>query len=516
MCMANDKRDSKKATKITGSTPLSGYKQNKKVLTPPMADIPNMVLQSWINDRLPNMLWAILIRYGHSGDSGYAIFRQILRWLADNSSEGDVTGVTHTDIAQMSDGLRVKFINEIVSVAGSDVLKPLLLLPGLPAYDDWEKALVSAKSTPDKDWELMANSIEKVLWHQSQEATDVRWVKLMGRVLRGNMRFFEGMVDALDELNNYPNKGDQRSVRARIRSMEMMSNMTEAKPEWPEEFWDFVYDQTNCFPEISWREADVKKRYEEASNDKKFYGQPLADIRQALMDHFMATSKSTKIDAKHEAVFGLAIYALDTFIENCILETASTISGRATARIIFETYITLAHLLKKETDSESAWDTYRDYGNGQLNLINRKYIDQSYVSAMVNPAVIERLANEDKWSEYVPISLGNWDETDLRKISVSLGVKDLYDKYYPYTSGYLHASWGAVREASFQTCYNPLHRLHRIPSYGLPILPGVNEDCLQLLNLIFGLVDSAYPDFKHVLSERPKSAEIPAGSKSDK
>lgn len=505
--MIKGKDDSKRAS---NSTPLSDYKQTKKILTPPMASIPNVVLQSWINDRLPDMLWAALIRHGHPGDSGYAIFRQILRWLADNSVEGEVAGVTHTDISNMADSLRTKFITEIVSIAGTDALRPLLLLPELPAYSDWKKALSSAESTPDKDWELMAESVQGVLWHQSQEATDVRWVKLMGMVLRGNINFFNGVEDNLDELNSYPNKGDQRSVRPRIRSMEMMSNMTDVKPEWPEKFWDFVYSVTSCFPEIGWQETDIKKRYKDMSLDKKFYGQTLADIRQALMDHFMATSRSTKIDAKHESVFGLAIYALDTFIENCILETASTISGRATARIIFETYITLAHLSKKETDGDPAWDSYRDYGNGQMNLINRKYVDESLVSAMVDPEKIERLANEDKWSEYVPINLGNWDETDLRKISISLGIKELYDKYYPYTSGYIHANWGAVRESSFQTCYNPLHRLHRVPSYGLPILPGVNEDCLKLLNLIFELVDNAYPDFKHVLNERPKTVETPA------
>lgn len=503
--MSKRKKAKKKATNASRPTPLAKYHQNKKMLTPPLANLPNVVLQSWINDRLPDMLWAILIREGHPGELGYEIFRQLLRWLDKHSGEGEINGVTHTSIAQMPDKLRLEFIAEIVSLAGTDVLKPLLLLPDLPAYSDWRDAFKEVKSVPESDWDSLGAAVEKVLWHQSQEATDVRWVKLMGMIIHGKMSFVSSMMDGLDELNGYPNKGDQRRVRPRIRSMEMTSTMMTEKTEWPDKFWDFVYSETVCLPEVSWEEEDIKNRYEDTVNDKKYYEQPLAAIRQALMDHFMATSRSTKIDARHEAVFGLALYALDTYISNSILETSSTISGRATARIILETYVTLAHLLNKEANGEDAWDAYRDYGNGQLNLINRKYVDEAYESSMVDPEKMDRLANEDKWSEYVPINLGHWDETDMRKISVSLGVKDLYDKFYPYTSGYLHANWGAVREASFQKCYNPLHRLHRVPSYGLAILPGVNEDCIELLNRILRLVDGAYPDFKHEITKRPKS-----------
>lgn len=501
--MKDVRNKSQRKLKDSNSTPLSGYKQNKKTLTPPLATIPNMILSSWINDRLPEMLWAALIRNHHPGNTGYAIFRSNLRWLGDNIKDGDITGICHSDIANMSDDLRKQFIERIVVDASTEALRPLLLLPELPAYDDWKEALGSSTGTPEKDWEQLAASVQLVLWHQSQEATDVRWVKLVGTILTGKINFFSGLSSRLDEINNYPNRGDQRSVRPSIRSMEMMGNMTEDAPEWPAKFWRYVYENTRCFPEIGWREEDAVKRMDGVTKDKEFYGRQLERLRQDLLNHYMATSETTSMDARHESVFGLAIYALDTFIENCILETAGTVSGRATARIIFEAYVTLAYLVSKEARGEPAWDGYRNYGAGQINLIHKKYSDESYDSAMVDITVIDKLANEDKWSEYVPINVGNWDESDLRKICIALGKKDVYDKYYPYTSGYLHASWGSVREASFQTCYNPLHRLHRIPSYGLPILPNVNEDCRQLLNEIFKLVNKTYPGFKHTLRKRP-------------
>jgi len=500
----------KDKTTNSKSTPLASYKQSKKVLTPPLATLPNIVLSSWMNDRMPEMLWAVLIRNKHPGDMGYAIFRDVLRWLAENKGANEVGGVTHTDIANFDQNLKENFISRIVDQAGTDALKPLLLLKELPSYDSWKEAMKSAKLEPEKDWDILAHSVSDVLFHQTQEATDIRWVKLMGALLGGKMQLPSEMLNGF---NHYPNRYDQRKVRPSIRSTEMMIGMASkeegavANP-WPNQFWRFAQKETVCIPEIdTFSKDEITKKYDDIDNDKKYYDLPLRGVRDALIDHFFATSTSTAIDARHEAVFGLALYAVDTFIENSILLTSSTTSGRVTARIIFETYINLKYLLDQEKVGNLLWDTYRDYGVGQISLIERKYEDEGYESSMVDIKKIDSIANEDKWSEYVPINIGNWDASDLRTISIKVGEKDLYDMYYPYTSGFIHASWGAVREVSMQTCFNPLHRLHRIPSYGISVLPSVNEDCRQVLNKLFGLVDQAYPDFKNQIDKQPEKIE---------
>jgi len=269
-------------------------------------------------------------------------------------------------------------------------------------------------------------------------------------------------------------------------------------------FWDFTQKETICIPELAAHDEDeVVAKYKAVSDDKKYFDKQLREIRNALMSHFFNTATTTAVDSKHETVLGMTIYAFDVFVENSILQTAGTVSGRVTARIIFEAYITLKYLLHKEKEGTPLWDVYRDYGSGQISLIERKYEDEHYESSMVNLKKMDTIANEDKWSEYVPINIGNWESLDLRKMSIAIDEKDLYDKYYPYTSGFIHANWGAVRESSMQTCLNPLHRLHRIPNYGLPILPNVNEDCRQTLNKMLDLVGEAYPGFKKNIRKRP-------------
>jgi hypothetical protein len=285
----------------------------------------------------------------------------------------------------------------------------------------------------------------------------------------------------------------------------MMDNLKDKKYKWAEKFWKYCFENTVCIPEINEKsQKEILRKQQAVSKDKKHYYSKTPELRDALISHFFNTTRTSTIDSRHETVFGLAIYALDIFIENIILLTSSTPNGRVTARIILESYLTLAYLMKKETDGDMLWDAYRDYGSGQISLIERKYEDNNLSSDMVDIKKMDTIANEDKWSEFVPINLGHWDTSDLRKISIEVGEKELYDKYYSYTSGYVHANWGAVREAAFQSCFNPLHRLHRVPSFGLPILSNVNEDCRIIINKILGLVDKAYPKFKHTVPKPSK------------
>ncbi|HEX74026.1 MAG TPA: hypothetical protein G4N93_02630 [Dehalococcoidia bacterium] len=120
---------------------------------------------------------------------------------------------------------------------------------------------------------------------------------------------------------------------------------------------------------------------------------------------------------------------------------------------------------------------------------------------------IDRLANEDKWIEFTSINLGHWASVDLRKISDDVGLKELYDKYYVYTSGYMHSNWGAVRESVYQKCVNPLHRYHRIPTYDLPLMPSVTSDARNITNGILECLSEAYPKLDCRLTQSDKKEQ---------
>lgn len=147
-------------------------------------------------------------------------------------------------------------------------------------------------------------------------------------------------------------------------------------------------------------------------------------------------------------------------------------------------------------DSPELWKSYRAYGAGQAKLSFLKLDASSQKPTSVDTQTLSNLANEDTWQEFLPIDLGHWDKSDLRKMSEEAGVKDVYDNFYGWTSTYSHGQWCAVRDVVFDTCGNALHRLHRIPRSDARSLPLAIPDGCHLVDKVMELVSKAYPKFE--------------------
>ena len=115
----------------------------------------------------------------------------------------------------------------------------------------------------------------------------------------------------------------------------------------------------------------------------------------------------------------------------------------------------------------------------------------------VQAETLSVLANEDVWEEFLPIELGHWEKANLRELSIQANVKDVYDKFYGWTSTFTHGHWGAVRDSVFDTCGNPLHRLHRIPRNNTRALPDVIPDACYLVDGILEFLSKSYPTFSN-------------------
>src|SRR5207244_3060643 len=96
---------------------------------------------------------------------------------------------------------------------------------------------------------------------------------------------------------------------------------------------------------------------------------------------------------------------------------------------------------------------------------------------------------EDFWQEYLPIRLGHWDSSNLRTHSIESDTKEEYDRYYDWTSAYSHGQWAAIRDVLWETCANPLHRLHRIPRRTKRMLEDVVPDGCRVVDLVLSQVD---------------------------
>lgn len=478
---------------------LKQHKQIGKTLQSPMMRIAkqtNMELLSWIDNRLPELLWACLVIFVIPRNHALAIFRKIAElgfMYRDNTQNGTSQWeLTLSCLAILPDDIFLNFIKIITEhPKGYIALRPLLLLDTLPGKERWVISLACTEQI--SDWQTITEAIAITLNHQSQESTDVRWMLSMFKIALGQIMLPPEMAE---KLVNYPNKGDLRSVRPHIRTMEMATRhplLSGTTNQWNNAFWLECLKKTDCisFP------IEQKKELEYDNNAifEKFKNtQPL------FTQHWVNTVETSAADAKHDTVFGFGFYSLALFRE--LLMTTNHhrqgITGRLILKTLTDIQITIAYLLIE--DKSELWIKFRRFGTGQAKLALLKFLEsEGEKPKFISEELLKQIVNEDMYQEFVNIELGDWCGLTLRKIAEISNTKDDYDKYYGWTSTYSHAHWSAMRDTCFTTCLNPLHRLHRVPLITPRFLNDTIPDAIFLINKILAQISTAYPGFSERL-----------------
>lgn len=488
---------SNRSKRKSGQRNYSGIKDHKfekGKLTPPFAQLPKdrMRTVSWADDRLPEMLWAALVVSLAPRHIALDIFRRVANVGFEVREQEPDIEITLSGLARLGDETFFRIISEITyHPMGTICLKPLLLLDCLPSKARWKYAL--ATTSNHSDWELLSQSIAKNLDHQSQEATDCRWVTVLFSILNRGMQLPN---DMRMEIFKYPDEGDMRSVRPSIRALEMtmrmMPNDVEAQQsrDFCTKFWSECLAKTECIlsEHDSVRPASTSTPAE------------IMHIWPKLIKHFFETNTSTAVDPKHDGAFGFAFYGLALLLDAS--ESAGAITGRLTLRALAECLITFAYLIHESRDD--LWQSYRVYGAGQAKLAFLKLMEATGdLPSFATEEELERICNEDVFQEFLEINTAHWDKSNLRAMADRAGCKDIYDNYYGWTSAYMHGHWGAMRDTVFSTCFNPLHRLHRIPRSAPRELGTVMPSMVSLQNKILDLLDQLYPSLNLRLYEIP-------------
>lgn len=481
----------------SGRTTIAGHIQQGSRLIPPMAVLPNLGLQSWKDDRLPEMLWAALIVSYFDQLIALRLMARGVSYLGEKNSEKKREGnelsanvdcdITHTGLAQMNSDTLREFLSRITpDEKCRAVLRPLLLLNDLPGLGAWAEA-IRMRPTPD-DWGCLMQAVAVNLDHQSQEATDCRYMRVMAMLLGGCLHMPQERVD---EYVAYPNV-DLHKIRPTIRATEgclgALSSSSQ-KHEWPSKFWKQCLQDTHCWP-LQIQTANPNSLQIGTTAPR------VQEVKSLLIDHCRKTRLSSGVDARHDTVFGVGLYSLNVLEDLLRIGMGNTVTARFSLRNLVDNLITLAYLAHK--DDLELWKSYRVFGAGQAKLQYLKLEDDTTKPSYVDLGTLQNLANEDTWEEFLQIELGHWEKSNARKMSEEAGVKDFYDRFYGWTSTYSHGHWGAIRDTVFDTCGNPLHRLHRIPRASLShSLPDVVPDASACMDKILEITSRCYPDFSH-------------------
>lgn len=434
---------------------------------------------------MPEVLWAVIVIGRIEREAALTYFRYVLRYAQDN----DISDLTLSGIAKLPQEKKDTLIAHMCAYHDNkikDLIRPFLLFSKLPAREIWEKYL--PPPVPEEDWHVLGQCVMGVFDHQTQEATDCRWVKLMPQVLTGKIKIpYDHAVELLD----YPNRGDQRRVRPFIRSAEIAFPVEDKT--WANDFWDESYQKTVCFPA---KEENVPKEKFSLSHRQIDY------IRKELINLFLQTDQNTAIDPKHDTIFGIVLFSVTLLEEQVATNLSRGTLGRIVLRNIAEAYITLAYLLKK--DEPDLWKKFRDYGLGQIKLTSLKVDEMKDLPNYIDGVLMKRFSNEDRWEEFTAIDVGNWTKKDLRKLSEEADCKDIYDKFYVWTSTYTHSGWGAIRESVMVICGNILHRMHLIPKLHPEPLRSTLLDAAFLVNAQLDLLEKVYSSFSFRLTDEKK------------
>ena len=111
-------------------TSIEGHHRQGPLLRPPLASIKNVQAASWMENRLPELLWAVLL----VGTLDRTVALSIIRHLGDliftktqaTPSKSLVIGVTHSELAAQILEERCAIIERLTDTeAGRNALRPL-------------------------------------------------------------------------------------------------------------------------------------------------------------------------------------------------------------------------------------------------------------------------------------------------------------------------------------------------------------------------------------------------------
>lgn len=496
------KGEARRANSPYASHNISTIDQHLRVrnkFIPPMAQLPKMKTSSWIDHHMPEMLWAVLLTGTLKRTEYLDCFRQLAalcrNWFLKNKEENtskeksDDIGVNFTVIAdltklaEISDEDFHKFLSIPLSFPlGLNALRPLLLIDSIPGVDRWRRELAA---TPiDDDWATLAHSVAGVLDHQSEASTDIRWFKVIVPIISGRMFYPPSEANHMEELRLFPDMGDMRIVRPKIRSAEMMMRRT-PPTSWINDFWAQTMRETRCI--------DPSEGEDYVFVDTRIDALSLYAARDGVIKRFNNNINAERVDARLDSAFGLVLFALSVLEEIGMHRINTRILGVFSLRSLAEVCITLHYL--EHIDTPAMWQSFRVYGAGQAKLAFLK-AQQTHgdLPEFIDESTLHAIANEDSWQEFLDIDVGHWANSNIRKLATDCNAKDIYDKYYDWSSGFIHGNWAALRDTNFVTCHNALHRLHRIPRVLHRNLNSVEYDAIILVNDMIKILERLYPN----------------------
>ena len=475
---------------------LSEHKFVKGQFITPMNDTLGDVLREnpWFQNRLPEYLWIGLILKKYERTHGLNLCLQIIQKLIQ--IDKSLVFPAFSQILKLPEEQQIEFFDFIIIKAGKDSLAPLTTLFNQQNYPTFAKKFFDKNFSYESRFNLLLEMMKETSFHQSNEATDIRYIILAHQILSEhlcvqkehieNMKLYPS-ISHLDERMHY--------IRPFIRASEMSSLMDELgtdNSEYIAYFWETVSKMSEC--ELYSIQFDMEQE------DKSEYMQKL----KSIMEYFCELLQVSPLDEKLTVMLGIVTYSYKRLLELVEHNLFNTISGRSIIRILIEDYLMLKYLLKEQSNHENIWKEYQYYGIGQYKIILGRHRETTADTSKChfNKNYIELLVNEFKDENFLNMDTRYFGSLAPRNKADYVGEKELYGLYYDYDSSFEHGLWGAIRESSLLKCNSPMHQYHCVPDVqNMQKLTSVWDDCKMIMAKTFNLMDKEFGIPEHLKLE---------------
>ena len=475
---------------------LSDHTFKKGKFITPINSLPMMQEfedeKSWTYGRMPEYLWIGLLLKYYGREEGLRKSYGIISAL--HKLAPDLYTARLSQIIKLDTDIQKSFYDYIVCMGAKEALAPLTIYLTASRAPVFAECFYCPEQSIDDRCEAIVQTMRDIMDHQSNEATDIRFVALYFNQLSGKVHLLKEQVDLLVAYPASKHSDEiMRMARPTVRSLEMMIlTFANTDSEYLKGFWRCVSEMTEC--NIFTVEFPEEKRNISA------YMEKLHEVFVYLSELFTVADP---LDEKMNVLFGIATYSYKRLKEIYEHHLFNSISGRSCVRVLIEDYIMMKYLVKNEASHDNIWRDYQLYGMGLYKLVLARHRESGVSEeAHFDEKYIEALVNEFKGEEFIDMDNKYFDKQNIRLKAESVGEKNLFGLYYDYDSSFEHGLWGAIRESSLLKCNNPAHKYHCVPDIEDETrMKSVLPDCIMVMNKTLSFLNELYGIPEHLLSE---------------
>lgn len=449
-----------------------------------------MRFNSWNTERLPDYLWLAFLHDAYGKEDSIQIAYRIFKEMKKSGIQ--LLDPSLSKMLSLTISEQEVCFSIIAKNIDPSVISPLTVILHSEDNRIFSKYFFTDLESTDNKINALLNVLEKYYDHQSNDATDVRYMILMPMLIYNKLVVQEGLSITIEALNNYPitdhDEEIMRMYRPTIRSMEIM-DFEPRNTVFVEKLRREISMITECKP--MYLKFENRETNEIIETKGEEY---LGDLKKAIDLHMARYKLELTTSVKYEVLIGSLTYVLKIFNEIIENQLETSIIGRHAVRTMSEVYVNMKYLTLKESEDNKIWSKYKEYGLGKYKLVALKCREFENETKHIVEPLISLLVNEPKSEEFMDMDLKFFDNARIKDKFEVVGEKQLYDLLYDYDTNFVHGFWGAVRESAMLHCDNSMHFYHAIPDIEFKQnLQSVMDDCIMILSKYVDLISASYP-----------------------